>query len=52
MQSILISGSTRGIGRGLASEFLRLGHRVVITGRSDAAVTTAAGVSRSELTVR
>ena len=41
MHSILITGSTRGIGKGLAQEFLRLGHRVVLTGRSDAAVTAA-----------
>lgn len=41
MQTILITGSTRGIGKGLAQEFLRLGHRVVVTGRSDAAVGAA-----------
>ncbi len=43
MHSILITGSTRGIGKGLATEFLRLGHRVVITGRSEAAVAAATG---------
>lgn len=31
MQSIRITGSTRGAGYGLAREFLRLGHKVVIT---------------------
>jgi NAD(P)-dependent dehydrogenase (short-subunit alcohol dehydrogenase family) len=43
MQCILITGGTRGIGRGLAREFLRLGHRVVITGRTAAAVAAAEG---------
>ena len=38
MQTIVITGSTRGIGKGLALEFLKLGHRVVVTGRSQAAV--------------
>jgi NAD(P)-dependent dehydrogenase (short-subunit alcohol dehydrogenase family) len=41
MNSILITGSTRGIGKGLAREFLRLGQRVIVTGRTDAAVTAA-----------
>lgn len=41
MQTILITGSTRGIGKGLAQEFLRLGHQVIVTGRSDAAVRSA-----------
>ena len=34
-QTIVITGSTRGIGYGLAAEFLKLGHNVVVTGRSD-----------------
>ena len=34
-QTIVITGSSRGIGLGLASEFLRLGHQVVINGRSE-----------------
>lgn len=42
MQTILITGSTRGIGQGLAREFLRLGHQVIVTGRAEAAVRTAA----------
>lgn len=41
MQTILITGSTRGIGKGLAREFLKLGHQVIVTGRSDAAVKAA-----------
>jgi NAD(P)-dependent dehydrogenase (short-subunit alcohol dehydrogenase family) len=41
MQTILITGSTRGIGQGLAREFLRMGHQVVVTGRSEAAVKAA-----------
>ena len=31
---IVITGVTRGIGRGLASEFDRLGHKVIGCGRS------------------
>lgn len=41
MQTIVITGSTRGIGKGLAREFLRLGHQVVVTGRSQEAVGRA-----------
>jgi NAD(P)-dependent dehydrogenase (short-subunit alcohol dehydrogenase family) len=37
-QTIVVTGSTRGIGRGLAVEFLRLGHNVMVTGRSRQAV--------------
>ena len=37
-QVVVITGSTRGIGHGLATEFLKRGHRVVVTGRSAAAV--------------
>lgn len=43
MQTIVITGSTRGIGKGLAREFLRMGHQVVVTGRSQEAVSRAAG---------
>ena len=32
-KSVVITGSTRGIGRGLAYEFLKRGHRVVLNGR-------------------
>lgn len=41
MQSIVVTGSTRGIGRGLAVEFLRRGHQVVVSGRSPDAVSRA-----------
>lgn len=41
MQTIVITGSTRGIGKGLAREFLRMGHQVVVTGRTQAAVDSA-----------
>ena len=41
MQTIVVTGSTRGIGRGLATEFLNRGHRVVVTGRSSVSVDPA-----------
>ncbi|HFB52617.1 MAG TPA: SDR family NAD(P)-dependent oxidoreductase, partial [Anaerolineae bacterium] len=34
MKTIVITGSTRGIGRGLATEFLKRGCNVVISGRT------------------
>lgn len=40
-QTIVITGSTRGIGKGLAHEFLKRGHNVVITGRGQEAVNRA-----------
>lgn len=40
-QVVLVTGSTRGIGHGLAVEFLRRGHSVVVTGRSAEAVARA-----------
>ena len=39
--SIVITGSTRGIGKGLAVELLKRGHNVVISGRTQQAVDTA-----------
>ena len=41
MKNIIITGSTRGIGFGLADNFLRLGQRVVISGRSQESVDQA-----------
>jgi NAD(P)-dependent dehydrogenase (short-subunit alcohol dehydrogenase family) len=40
-RSIVVTGSTRGIGRGIALELLRRGHRVAISGRTQAAVDQA-----------
>lgn len=36
--NVVITGSTRGIGRGMAVEFLRRGHDVVVSSRGEAAV--------------
>lgn len=41
MKTIVITGSTRGIGRGLAEAFLARGCKVVLSGRSEAAVASA-----------
>jgi len=41
MKSIVITGSTRGIGCSLAQSFLTLGHRVAINGRSQESVSRA-----------
>lgn len=38
MKSVVITGSTRGIGRGLAEDFLKRGCRVIISGRQQSAV--------------
>ena len=35
MANVVITGSTKGVGRGLANEFARLGHNVVISSRSE-----------------
>ncbi len=37
-KTVVITGSTRGIGHGLAMELLKRGHRVIINGRSEEAV--------------
>ena len=39
--SIVVTGSTRGIGKGIAAEILKRGHNVIISGRSAAAVEAA-----------
>ena len=39
---IVITGSTRGIGKGMALEFAKRGHHVVVSGRSQEAAETAA----------
>ena len=41
MKTIVITGSTRGIGNGLATEFLKAGHQVVINGRDPEMVARA-----------
>jgi NAD(P)-dependent dehydrogenase (short-subunit alcohol dehydrogenase family) len=41
LKNIVVTGSTRGIGRGLASELLRRGHNVAISGRTQAAADAA-----------
>jgi NAD(P)-dependent dehydrogenase (short-subunit alcohol dehydrogenase family) len=41
MSNVVITGSTRGIGRGLAVEFLRRGHNVVVSSRRQADVDKA-----------
>ena len=41
MANVVITGSTRGIGLGLAKEFRRLGHAVVVSSRGQAAVDRA-----------
>lgn len=45
-QTIVVTGSTRGIGHGLAVQFLKLGHNVVVTGRSREAVDRAINALR------
>jgi short-subunit dehydrogenase len=40
-KTIIITGSTKGIGYGLAEEFLKRGHNVVVSGRKQAALDKA-----------
>lgn len=48
MKTIVITGSTRGIGFSLAKIFLAAGHNVVINGRSETAVSNALNSLNSE----
>jgi len=41
MKHILITSSTRGIGFGLAKQFIEAGHKVTINGTSESSVETA-----------
>jgi len=53
MANVVITGSTKGIGRGLATEFLSRGHNVVISGRTQASIDealTAIGRQRGRIT--
>ena len=43
MKSIVITGSTKGIGYGLAEEFLKRGHNVVVSGRNQERLDKAVG---------
>ncbi len=43
MKTVVITGSTRGIGLGLAREFLKRGHQVVVSGTSKRSVERALG---------
>ena len=45
---VVITGSSRGIGKGLALEFLRRGHRVAVNGRSEASVSRAVAALSAE----
>jgi len=44
MASVVITGSTKGVGRGLANEFARLGHNVVISSRNEEDIVSATEV--------
>ena len=39
--NVVVTGSTRGIGKGLAGEILKRGHNVVVSGRTTQAVDAA-----------
>lgn len=42
VKTVVVTGGTRGIGKGMAREFLKRGHRVVVCGRSDDSAAAAA----------
>ena len=41
-KTVVVTGGTRGIGKGMAREFLKRGHRVVVCGRSEDSAAAAA----------
>ncbi|MDE0678598.1 MAG: SDR family NAD(P)-dependent oxidoreductase [Gammaproteobacteria bacterium] len=41
-RTVVVTGGTRGIGKGMSREFLKRGHRVVVCGRSDDSAAAAA----------
>ena len=41
-RTVVVTGGTRGIGKGMAREFLKRGHRVVVCGRSDDSASASA----------
>lgn len=43
IKTVVITGSTRGIGFGLASEFLKRGHQVILNGRTESTLKKALG---------
>jgi NAD(P)-dependent dehydrogenase (short-subunit alcohol dehydrogenase family) len=43
MATVVITGSSKGIGRGLAEQFIRRGHRILASGRNAASVERAVG---------
>lgn len=48
MKTIVITGSTRGIGLGMAKEFLKREHQVIISGRSEQSVNQALAELKQE----
>lgn len=48
---VLVTGSSQGIGLGIASSFVREGANVVLTGRSDQAIAVAKGILAAEFSV-